>query len=410
LLLAPLYALYGYDFLAFKTLDSALLALSTLLIYLYARRSTGDVAALFIMVAVGLSKFYFSVWNSLGSEAAFLAALFLVLLLQDVAAERGEIERRPVLWGVILGAASWYVYQTRSIGAALFAGMILREMWRNWPRRGSLRAWLHLAALASTFVPLALASNYLWHNVATYGNQFVMLPKVWLIHLIAYLKLFSYLWISAFGNALRIVVWAITLPLALLGFCRRLLRGPKLSETFLICYIVILLPFWNADARYLGPLYALYLIYSWEGMNTLLRFTSSGMAMSLRYAAAALVMAIGLSNLRPANLRASDTDVASPAFTQLFSYIRKNTPADAVIAAHEPRWVALFTERHSSILPYDSRFSSFVDRVGAQYVLVFKRDAEDAAHLTPRLAQEPQRYIRIFENGEFEIYQVRRSI
>ena len=80
-----------------------------------------------------------------------------------------------------------------------------------------------------------------------------------------------------------------------------------------------------------------------------------------------------------------------------------------MIAAHEPRWVGLFTERRSSILPYDSRFSAVVDRVNARYVLLFKRDPEDAARLAPLLAQEPQRYVRVYENGEFEIYEVRRS-
>ncbi|MGA3236198.1 MAG: hypothetical protein ABSG03_07845 [Bryobacteraceae bacterium] len=409
LLLAPLYALYGYNFLAFKTLTNGLLALSTFLIFLYVRRTTGDAVAWLIMFAVGLSKFYFSVWNVLGSDAAFLAELFLVLLLQDVAEERGDLDRRPVLWGVILGAGAWYVYTTRSLGAALFIGMILREVWRGWPRKGRLRTWLYLAALVATFIPLALVSSHLWHSDSTYGGQFVFSPAIWLNHLITCLKLFSYLWINGIGNLLRIALWAVSLPLALWGLFRRLRRGPKLSETFFICYMVVLIPYWDPVDRYLGPLYPIYLIYAWEGMNALLRFTRSGMAANLRYAAAAVVVAIGLSNLRPSNLQAPDADVASPAASDVFAYIRTNTPADALIVAHEPRWVGLFTGRRSSMLPYDSRFSGVVDRAGARYVLLFKRDPDDAARLAPLLAQEPQRYVRIYENGEFEIYEVRPS-
>jgi hypothetical protein len=409
LLLAPLYAMYGYNFLAFKTLTNALLALSTLLIFLYVRRSTGDLAAWLIMFAIGLSHFYFSVWNVLGSDAAFLAELFLVLLLQDMAEQRGDLDRRPVLWGIILGVGAWYTYTTRSLGAALFIGLILREVWRSWPRRGSLRTWLYLAVLTATFVPLALTSSRLWHSDSTYGGQFVLSPKIWLSHLITCLKYFSYLWINDFSNSLRVAAWVVSLPLALWGLFQRLRRGPKLSETFLICYMAVLIPYWNPVDRYLGPLYPLYLIYTWEGMNALLRFTRSGVATNLRYAAAALVIAIGLSNLRPSNLRPPDADVASPAASDIFAYIRTNTPADALIVAHEPRWVGLFTERRSSILPYDSRFSGVVDRVDARYVLLFKRDADDAARLAPLLAQEPQRYVRIYENPEFEIYEVRRS-
>jgi len=408
-LLAPLYALYGYNFLAFKTLTNALLALSTLLIYLYARRSTGDVAAWLIMFALGLSKFYFSVWNALGSDAAFLAELFLALLLQDVAEERGDLDRRPVLWGVILGAGAWYVYSTRSLGAALFLGMIVREVWRSWSRRGSMRTWLYLAALVTTFIPLVLVSSYLWHSDSTYGGQFVLSPTIWLNHLITCLKLFSYLWINGISNSLRIAVWAISLPLALWGLFQRLRRGPKLSETFFICYMAVLIPYWDPVDRYLGPLYPIYLIYAWEGMNALLRFTRSSTATSLRWVAAAVVMAIGLSNLRPANLQAPDPDVASPAASDVFAYIRTNTPADALIVAHEPRWVGLFTGRRSSGLPYDSRFSGVVDRADARYVLLFKRDPADTAYLSPLLAREPQRYVRIYENSEFEIYEVRRS-
>jgi hypothetical protein len=407
LLLAPLYALYGYNFLAFKTLTNALLALSTLLIYLYVRRSTGDIAAWLIMFAVGLSKFYFSVWNALGSDAAFLTELFLVLLLQDVAEARGDLDRRPVLWGVILGAGAWYAYTTRSIGAALFIGMILREVWRNWPRRGSLRTWVYLAALMATFIPLSLVSSRLWHSDSSYRGQFVLSPMIWLSHLIVCLKLFSYLWINGFSNSLRIAAWAVTLPLALWGLFQRLRRGPKLSETFVVCYMAVLIPYWDPVDRYLGPLYPLYLVYAWEGLNALLRFTRNGMAATLRYAAAALVVAIGLSNLRPSNLQAPDPDVASPAASGIFAYIRNNTPADALIVAHEPRWVGLFTGRRSSMLPYDSRFSGVVDRTDARYVLLFKRDPADVARLAPLLGQEPQRYVRIYENGDFEIYEVR---
>lgn len=45
--------------------------------------------------------------------------------------------------------------------------------------------------------------------------------------------------------------------------------------------MVILLPYWNPTDRYLGPLYPLYLIYSWKGMKTLLRLTSDRIAESL---------------------------------------------------------------------------------------------------------------------------------
>ena len=342
LLLAPLYALYGYNFLAFKTLTNALLALSTLLIFLYVRRYMGNAAAWLIMFAVGLSKFYFSVWNALGSDVAFLTELFLVLLLQDVVEERGTLDRRPVSWGVILGTVAWYTYATRSLGAALFLGMILREIYLSWSRRGSWRSWLHWAALMATFVPLALASSRLWHRDSSYGSQFVLSPKIWWSHLVTCLKLFSYLWINGISNSLRVALWAVSLPLALWGLFRRVERGPKLSEAFFLCYMAVLVAYWDPVDS---------------------------------YAAAALVIAVGLSKM----------------------------------VAHELRWVGLFAERPSSILPDDSRFSGVVDGTDARYALLFKHDPDDAARLAPLLAQEPQRYVRIDENGDFEIYEVRRS-
>ena len=232
--------------------------------------------------------------------------------------------------GVILVAGAWYAYTTRSVGAALCIGMILREVWRSWPRRGSLRTWLCLAALTATFIPLSLVSSHLWHSDSTYGGRFLLSPMIRLSHLIGCLKLFSYLWIDAFSNSLRIAAWAVTLPLAL--------------------WEAVLIPYWNPVDRYLGPLYSLYLIYAWDGLNALLRYTRTGMATTLRYAAA---------------------------------YIRNNTPDDALIVTHEPRWVGLFTGRRSSILPYDSRFSGVVDRT--------------------------QRHVGVYGNADFEVYEVRPS-
>jgi hypothetical protein len=136
-------------------------------------------------------------------------------------------------------AGAWYVCATRSLGTALFIGMILREAWRSWPRKGGLRTWLYLAALLATFIALALVSSHLRHSD------------------------------SGISSLLWITLWAVSLPLALRGL----------------------------------------------------------------YAAAAMVI------------------------------------ADALIIAHELRW-------------------------------------DDAARLAPLLAQEPQRYVRIYENGEFD---VRRS-
>jgi hypothetical protein len=47
--------------------------------------------------------------------------------------------------------------------------------------------------------------------------------------------------------------------------------------------------------------------------------------------------------------------------------------------------------------------------VDARYGLLFKRDPDDAARLAPLLAQDRQRYICIYENGEYKINEVRRS-
>jgi hypothetical protein len=63
--------------------------------------------------------------------------------------------------------------------------------------------------------------------------------------------------------------------------------------------------------------------------------------------------------------------VASAAASHVFAYTWKNTAADALIAAREPRCVGLLTGQRSSILPYDSRFSGVVDRVDARYAGLF---------------------------------------
>ena len=96
-------------------------------------------------------------------------------------------------------------------------------------------------------------------------------------------------------------------------------------------------------------------------------------------------------------------------FTATSEFIRRNLQPDALIVSWNPRVLALYTDRRSVWYPETNaaELDRYLDRIAADYVLVYLAGEEDMRWLAPLIVREPERFTPVFRNVDFALYQRR---
>jgi hypothetical protein len=207
----------------------------------------------------------------------------------------------------------------------------------------------------------------------------------------------------------RLLMWSALSAAAGYGFLNRLRRGAGITEYYPAFYLAVLCVYWTANGRYLFPLFPLYLIYVFEGLRQAAgKLGSRGGIMATRVALAAMLL-VDAGNLAASERRAVEDGVLNPSFVELCQYVRSSTAPDAVFLFWNPRVLALYTERKTARYPdwEPERLWSFVARLKTNYVIVFKSYEPDLLFPRRMLNRFPERFQRVYENREFQVFAVR---
>ena len=111
------------------------------------------------------------------------------------------------------------------------------------------------------------------------------------------------------------------------------------------------------------------------------------------------------------NLRAIDTSgisegISQRSFAEVCSFLRQQTPADALILSWNPRVFALYTDKASALYPQTGDpgdFEAHTSHRGPAYLVYYDREL-DRQKLTPYLRQAGPRLHLVFDNGDFRVY------
>ncbi len=147
LLLAPVYAIFGMNILAFNIVTDLALSLSLWPIYLLFRRYLGLAQSLLLTTAFGFSAAYLTLQDKLGSDALYQLVSFAALVFVIRVFESGRDVSSPWRSGALAGLLLAGVEITRPVGLSLALAVLAYDaLNRRRPTRFAL-------ALLAAFIP-----------------------------------------------------------------------------------------------------------------------------------------------------------------------------------------------------------------------------------------------------------------
>lgn len=403
LMLAPFYAAAGLNLKLFKLLNAAFLVLSLWPAFLYARRTLSPLSSLLLVVILGLSTFFVTGFDAIGSDAPYqLVSLFVLLLLLWIYDKRLH-ETKPWTYGLLAGFVIAVAYLIRPVGIAFLLAVVAAELLR---RR---RITIFMIAAALAFLPPLLLNNLLLHRDSSYANQFTLSVGQIARHAVAFVGFFSYLFANPLSHAYRYALWGATLLLALFAFARRVRRGAGIAELYVVVMLAVDCVYWSPNPRYLFPLMPIFLVYIFEGFQALLERLPARFVLPLKAAAAVLLLVVPTANAFLVRPDPSDTLVTAPRYEALCAAVRGQIAPDALALFWNPRVFALSTGRLASGWPAEGPPQKMIDylkRVRPNYIVVDKNRPEDREFLLPAIAAAPARMVTIYQNDQFSLVRV----
>ncbi|MDQ6669383.1 MAG: hypothetical protein M3069_01225 [Chloroflexota bacterium] len=407
LALAPVWAVFGLNLLAMKTLVVAFFVGALALASELMRPALSPLERGAIIAIVGLNPYFWDFKDAILSDFPFMFFAFAALV---VAARLTHSRSAPApLWqAACLGCALYLAYGTRVAGIALAVAVVafdvltLRRL-----RRATLVALVIFGALAG-------AQQLLIPGVDAYLGQLAFdpaaLPPLLLANAGALGAAFSSLWTAEPSSPLALGALLAAAAVVAGGYLLQIKRDFTIVEVLGPAYLALIVAWPHGhELRFLFPLVPLAVYYGWLGLRALpipdrlrvqiARPLFGGLVAAVLLAYAARYVGFDYGPIR--------SGIAAPDTQALFAFVRDQTnPAD-VIVFRRPRALALFTGRASG--PYspgsDRRDAwTYLRDIGAGYVVAAPQDQRFWSALA---AQSPDLVTPVYRNQTFVAYHIR---
>jgi hypothetical protein len=417
LLLAPTYAIFGFDMWAFQVQMILMQLMALIVIYLLYRQEVALPTALILVLMMGLSPYLISYKREIMSDVPFmLISLSFVLWVKHVY-KRQHFDHWTILVAALLASAGCLI---RTVGFATLAALLISDLVR---RRRPTRFTLWTIGCTVALVGgsrlllgggegsyLDQLTNYfpliIWQNVGHY-----------LVHCMKGFWAGPSLTLGEFAAP---ILWLTAVPLIIYGFIQRAWRSSLFMELFFLFHLGIILVWPSTqELRFLYPILPLFLLYAGIGFEGIV--AQIGQRANLRAVRAlTMVFAVGIVviyTVRTSKVIVAEGPVAdgpyTPAATGLFQFVREDTAPEAIFVFRKPRVLSLYTQRSASAFPNNQPMPlaiAYLEEITADYVIIEdeRGHLHDAA-LVALVETCPDSFERVFDNGLFRVYHINQD-
>jgi hypothetical protein len=349
---------------------------------------------------VGFSPLLWAFLDNVLSEIPFMLFTYAALAVAVRPARRIAV-------GLGLGVLTYLAYGSRSIGIVLVLALVITEVLVVRRVRRAI-----FVALVVTLL-LGLVQAWQLHGDLSYADQLPFTPTRLAHNALQNARFYAgaqtAFWDNGVYDWIPDAVALATLFLAGIGLVERSRRGPGVLEVFFALYVIALMVWPSPDARFLIPIFPLYVLYFLVGMRALQRRVNRRVAAAL---SAALLTVIAVSygarlmtSPRPDPLEG----VLAPEATELFAFVRDNTSPADVFVFRRARALSLYTNRPAAT--YDpaadpDRQLAFFGTIQARYLVVSDLFAEDGTTLKRLIAERPAALRQVYTNPHFSVYEL----
>lgn len=355
---------------------------------------------------VGFNPLLWEYKDSITSDIPFTFFLYVTFLLTDRLANDSKDGANRVLRAFVLAALIYICYGIRTMGILLVPALVLLGI-LHWKRNGRLI----IGAAAVGLVPCVIQMRF-FGGEASYADQLKLGPLGFLTavlhNVVTYGWSLSNFWDNPYSKAVRDAVLLVVTLLALVGYIRRVRTGPRIYEFFLPIYLAVVLLWPNpAGARYLIPLFPLYICYLFEGTDVDVQWLRIHRTAPVLVPLLTLICLSYGADFAKATYGPFPGGIRNNQTIGLFSYVRSNTGPGDVFVFRRPRAFSLFTGRNAAIYPepkYASDFSTYFRSIRATY-LIEAASMDDAAY--DRFIDDdcPAKKL-VFSNSDFRVFRL----
>ncbi len=403
LLLAPACMLFGLSMAAFKIEIIAFLLLTLPPLLLLFRDDLPFKYRVTAILLFAMNPYVVNFKNSVMSDLPFLFFLLCSIVLTEVCYRKGRLGVRPAL---LFAALFFCCYLLRTVGVVLIPALPAYDFFRNKrPSRFALMA-------GGLSVLLVLLSRVFLRSDISYLDQFIGWETEDLFTALNYYFIhLDVLWSDVLGIPYTgRAMFLLTTPVVITGAVAKVRRRVSFYEFFLCFYLTTLLIFPSNARRFLLPVAPFYFLCLIVGILRIGEVIGSEHRQQVFAGIVAGMIAVSYSSGLGRAIVLSDKTPDGPYSrdaTELFTYVKEDTDAEAVFAFRKPRVLALYTGRSATAYPKDATAEEILehfDSVGVTHVIVKLTEERDLQYLVPMIAGRPESFSELFRNDSFVVY------
>lgn len=352
LLLAPVYALFGHNFLVYNVYMSLLLLCAALFFFILLHRRFSYISSLLLLLLFVYNPWMIKFKTEIVSDLPFT----MLMLAGLVFFVRG---RNAIISGLIAG----YIMMVRSIGVlfllAACACFVYDFFYVKEKDHRIIIIRSVIRFLSAALLLNILVSHCIFHLPSAFKNyeQHLSFFPLWtnfLQGLSYYVDLARsyFLTYTSRYHFYPLIVSSAAVSLMLIGIVNRSARKLEFFDFVFVFYLglILIYPYRLGGFRFLLPVYPLLLIYAAEGYKTI-RWAYSFSSRYFSYPAIVLVLLLYIEPLW--HIWCDRNNIIpgphSQPVQEAFEYVRSKVPRQARIAFGKPRVMGFFTKRYCAI-------------------------------------------------------------
>ncbi|MBC7879134.1 MAG: hypothetical protein H7Y59_18335 [Anaerolineales bacterium] len=434
ILLAPFTLLFPSNYSILKLFSLALGLASIFLVYkLFSKRLSSPYLEI-LTGFVALNPLLIGTSVTVMSESAYLFFSLLALVMFDSAGHAFSVTNKTAVYKPALHIAvaifAFYTQLIRTVGISLIIALVIYLLLtRRFREVGItifvfiagtlLQLWINGTILSTGYQSQMFNSsiiekiNQVFSNFVGYYNEVLTgaLIPIFGSRLDSFLENYRLQFVPLILNILilLIILWGMVIS------------KPKLEwmHIYFIVYILAILAFWNprvgsVKARFLIPIIPFLYFYFIQGLrwgiNKLTRDNivyTTRITVSVAGVIALLLLARNLQDWRnPIKNQMTDLSIGT-------NWISQNAPSDAIVMVNEPVPAYIHVQRKTIGYPNDNQdLEKYLNNQGIDYIVVSpklqsprttKLDEYTEAQILPVLMSNPERFIVVYNNSEYNV-------
>jgi hypothetical protein len=418
IILSPIYALFGLNFLLMKLAGIMFFELSLVVLF---HLFIGRVDNILTLSGIGFFAFHPLILllnDHILSDVPYLFFSLVSILLIDRFIVRNKLPNFRSFRLILIGFFIFVTYSIRFIGVVLLVLLFTVQIVSTirLHHKNFLKSLIFDLSFFLPYLTFAVLEFLMYLSLPyAFSTQASMLRSPNIDLTITLIKNYMNVTSEFFGQYYPLIIYITTIPFVLSGLYKSFKENYVYAiYTILTLTVLVSIPFYQG-IRYLIPIFPFFIYYLCSGLQNsplqfplISRYLTGRIKLSYIYMAVITCMVCSYS-IRNVYANLKNEHVVEGIFSEksqeMLNFLSNNTNKNDIIVFFKPRFITLLTERQSIMI---SDFAQILLSDG-NYVVLYK-PAGNYNQIAPAgkdYSQMHERFPIVFENEDFTIFHLK---